>query len=67
MKTVHDLLHHKRRLRGDDAPERIHAIAPVASVFEAIALMSERHVGALPVMVDDSSWASFRSAITPAR
>lgn len=53
MKTVHDLLHHKRRLRGDDAPERIHAIAPVASVFEAIALMSERHVGALPVMVDD--------------
>ena len=53
MKTVHDLLQHKQRLRGDDAPERVHGIAPIASVFEAIAMMSDRHVGALPVMIDD--------------
>ena len=52
MKTVYDLLRHKQRLRGDDAPERVHAIAPIASVFDAIAMMSDRHVGALPVMID---------------
>lgn len=53
MKTVHDMLQHKRRLRQDDAPEEVYAIAPIASVYEAIAMMSERHVGALPVMIDD--------------
>lgn len=53
MKTVHDLLQHKRRLRQDDAPEELYSIAPIASVYEAIAMMSDRHVGALPVMIDD--------------
>ena len=53
MKTVHDVLQHKRRLRQDDAPEEVYSIAPIASVFDAIAMMSDRHVGALPVMIDD--------------
>ena len=47
MKTVHDVMQHKRR--GGD----VFSIAPIASVYEAIEMMSDRHVGALPVMIDD--------------
>lgn len=46
MKTVHEVLTHKGR--GE-----IYSIAPIRSVFEAIQMMSDRHVGALPVMIDD--------------
>ncbi|MDE0007398.1 MAG: CBS domain-containing protein [Gammaproteobacteria bacterium] len=46
MKTVHEVLLHKGR--GE-----IYSIAPIRSVFEAIEMMSDRHVGALPVMIDD--------------
>ena len=53
MKTVHDILHHRSHLKGGEGTGEVFSIAPIASVFEAIALMSERHVGALPVMIDD--------------
>ena len=50
MKTVQDVMQHK--LRGGGS-EEVFAIAPIASVYEAIEVMSDRHVGALPVMIDD--------------
>ena len=53
MKTVEDVLHHRSRLKGGEGTGEVFAIAPIASVFEAIAMMSDRHVGALPVMIDD--------------
>lgn len=53
MKTVHDVLRHRSRLKGSDHPGEVYSIAPVASVYDAIAQMSDRHVGALPVMIDD--------------
>ena len=53
MKTVLDVLHHRSRLKGGDGQETVHSIAPIASVFEAIGMMSDLHVGALPVMIDD--------------
>ena len=53
MKTVHDVLHHRSHLKGGKGTGEVFSIAPIASVFEAIAMMSERHVGALPVMIDD--------------
>lgn len=53
MKTVQDVLDHRRQAGGGgEADEGVFHIAPIASVFEAIAMMSERHVGALPVMID---------------
>ncbi len=51
MKTVQDILQHKARLKG--GPTEIFSIAPIASVFDAIKMMSDCHVGALPVMIDD--------------
>lgn len=42
MKTVADILAAK--------PQALYTIAPGASVYEAIALMSERSIGALPVV-----------------
>ena len=53
MKTVQDVLRHRSRLKGTEHPGEVYSIAPVASVFDAIAQMSDRHVGALPVMIDD--------------
>ncbi len=53
MKTVHDVLHHRSRLKGGDGTGEVFSIAPIASVFEAIEMMSNHHVGALPVMIDD--------------
>ena len=52
MKTVHDVLHHRSRLKGRETTDDVFSIAPIASVFEAIAMMSDHHVGALPVMID---------------
>lgn len=46
MKIVHEVLDHKGR--GD-----VYSIAPIQSVFEAIKMMSDEQVGALPVMIDD--------------
>lgn len=45
MKTVRDVLQHK----GDD----VWYIGPIDTVFDAIQMMADRHVGALPVMLDD--------------
>ena len=53
MKTVDDVLHHRSRLKGGEGTGEVFSIAPIASVFEAIEMMSDRHVGALPVMIDD--------------
>ena len=53
MKTVEDVLHHRSRLKGGEGTGEVFSIAPIASVFEAIEMMSDRHVGALPVMIDD--------------
>ena len=50
MKTVHDVMQHK--LRAGAASE-VFSIAPIASVYEAIEMMSDCHVGALPVMIDE--------------
>ena len=33
-----------------DKPQAIHSISPTATVFDAIALMAERNIGALPVL-----------------
>ena len=43
MKTVIDVMRHKG---GDE----VHSIVPIASVYEAIEKMAQRHVGALPVL-----------------
>ena len=53
MKTVNDVLHHRSRLKGGEGTGEVYSIAPIDSVFDAIKMMSERHVGALPVMIDD--------------
>lgn len=53
MKTVNDVLHHRSRLKGGEGTGEVFSIAPIDSVFDAIKMMSERHVGALPVMIDD--------------
>lgn len=44
MKTVRDVLQHK----GED----VFSIGPIETVYDAIKMMAERHVGALPVMLD---------------
>lgn len=44
MKTVRDVLQHK----GDD----VFSIGPIETVFDAISMMADRHIGALPVMLD---------------
>ena len=46
MKSVQDVLNHNNQTV-------LYSIAPIASVFEAIELMSEQHVGALPVLQED--------------
>lgn len=43
MKTVHDVLHHKKQ-------DGIWSVAPISTVYEAIKIMSEHHIGALPVI-----------------
>ena len=53
MKTVSEVLHHRSRLKGGEGGGEVFSIAPIASVYEAIEMMSDRHVGALPVMIDD--------------
>ena len=45
MKTVKEVLDHK-----DDIG--IISVSPITSVFNAISLMSEHHIGALPVMLE---------------
>ena len=45
MKTVAEILKEK----GDQA---VHSIGPDASVFEAVALMAQKNIGALLVMDD---------------
>lgn len=46
MKTVSDVLQHT-------GATDVHWVTPIATVFEAIQTMSERHVGALPVIQDE--------------
>ena len=53
MKTVQDVLRHRSRLKGGEGVEEVFSIAPIASVYDAIQMMSDQHVGALPVMIDD--------------
>ena len=50
MKTVHDVMQHKLRA---GATAEVFSIAPIASVYEAIEMMADCHVGALPVMIDE--------------
>ena len=46
-------MQHKLREPGVDGPgSEVFSISPIASVFDAIKMMSDRHVGALPVMID---------------
>ena len=58
MKTVNDVMQHKaglqrKGLEGDDpSGGEVYSIPPIASVFEAIEMMSDRQVGALPVMIE---------------
>ncbi len=47
MKNVQDLLNKKDSTT-------IYSVSPVSSVYQAIELMSEHHVGALPVLQDQS-------------
>ncbi|MCY4143146.1 MAG: CBS domain-containing protein [Gammaproteobacteria bacterium] len=47
MKNVQDLLNKKDNTT-------IYSVSPVSSVYQAIELMSEHHVGALPVLQDRS-------------
>ena len=53
MKTVNDVLRHRSRLKGGEGTGEVFSIAPIDNVFDAIKMMAERHVGALPVMIDD--------------
>ena len=46
MKSVRDVLDHK-------TSKELFSVAPIATVYEAIDLMSERHVGALPVLQEN--------------
>ena len=43
MKSVEDVFNHRSNIE-------LHSIAPIATVYEAIKLMSELHIGALPVL-----------------
>ncbi len=43
MKTVHDVLHHKKQ-------DGMWSVAPISTVYKAIKIMSEHHIGALPVI-----------------
>lgn len=43
MKTVSDVMRHKEN-------GVVHSIVPIASVYDAIEMMAEHHVGALPVL-----------------
>lgn len=47
MKTVSDVLHHT-------GATNVHWVPPIATVYDAIKIMSDRHVGALPVIQDRS-------------
>ncbi|MDZ7671000.1 MAG: CBS domain-containing protein [Gammaproteobacteria bacterium] len=47
MKTVRDVLNHT-------GATSVHSVSPIATVYEAIESMSERHVGALPVLQDNT-------------
>ncbi len=47
MKTVADVLDHT-------GATDVHWVPPIATVYEAIRIMSERHVGALPVIQERS-------------
>lgn len=46
MKSVLDVLNHREQTE-------LHSIAPIETVFEAIKLMSELHVGLLPVLQEN--------------
>ena len=58
MKTVGDVMQHKARLQRERLESEgltggeVYSIPPIASVFEAIQMMSDHHVGALPVMIE---------------
>ena len=58
MKTVQDVMQHKARLQRERleseglSGDEVYSIPPIASVYDAIAMMSEHHVGALPVMIE---------------
>ena len=58
MKTVSDVMEHKARLQAERLESEgltggeVYSIPPIASVYEAIAMMSDHHVGALPVMIE---------------
>lgn len=47
MKTVLDVLKHHKQTT-------LYSIAPIATVYEAIELMSEYHIGALPVLQENN-------------
>jgi CBS domain-containing protein len=61
MKTVSDVLKHnalkhnalKHNALKQKGPREVYWVAPIATVFDAIRVMSERQVGALPVLQDD--------------
>ena len=46
MKTVKEVLSHKEQ-------QGIISVAPITTVYETIQLMSEHHIGAVPVMLED--------------
>ena len=46
MKSVRDVLSHNNQ-------DTLYSISPIATVFEAIEMMSEHHVGALPVIQEN--------------
>lgn len=47
MKTVREVLAHT-------GATEVHHVSPIATVYEAIEMMSQRHVGALPVLQERS-------------
>ena len=58
MKTVSEVMQHKMSLQRERLESEglsggeVYSITPIASVFEAIQMMSDHHVGALPVMIE---------------
>ena len=61
MKTVAQMLHAK-------SSQDVHTITPEATVLDALWLMAECNVGALPVCDEQGGWsASSASVITPAK
>ena len=58
MKTVSEVMQHKLALQRERLESEgliggeVYSVAPITSVFNAIKMMSDHHVGALPVMIE---------------